>query len=189
MPRVNTATRPVAANLEFVSYTGDAELVLVQLVDEHVVGELQVARPSLDHVPRSAERLIRIEADNLNALLPAVAALPLREPHDVFGRVRDARRREDRRQLAVGIRNAHLDVGHARGRDPEVRPRVVDQARRRRREPEEQSELHDDEHDGEHDAGDGDEEAHPVVNQIAPGELGDSGPHVLYTVLLRNSVK
>ena len=169
--------RPPSANLEHVADLRDAELVLVQLVDEHAVGKLQIGDASFDHVPRRAERLIGVEPDHLDAFLASVAALPLREADDVLGCVRDAGRRQHGRELALGERDAHLDVRHARRRHPEIRPRVIDQTGRRGREPEEQPELHDDQHHREHDARHGDEQADSVVHQVAPRQLGDSEPH------------
>ncbi len=129
------------------------------------IGEVKVRESARDNVPGAAEPGFEIDADDLNPnLLTVSRPSPLRRSRNEFARRCDTWRCENDGSLPLRERDALLDVGDVGCRNPDVGARLVDEARRRRCEADEQPELHHDEHHRKHDARDRDAEPDPVVD-------------------------
>src|SRR5207302_10596986 len=62
---------PLAVDLENLSRVLDAELLLVDFVDDDGIGRLYVGDPALNQITRTAQPLIGIETQDLHGARPA----------------------------------------------------------------------------------------------------------------------
>jgi hypothetical protein len=133
-------------DLKYLAHSRHAQLLHVELVENHRVWRLQVFHPAHDQIPWPLHRVIHVDAHDLHRLLPAIVPLPLRKARNDLLRVGHALDRPHLVQLSLAECDPLLDVGHILRRDPQVRARMVDQIRGRRRKPDKQPQLDDDQH-------------------------------------------
>ena len=121
--------RAMPIDLEHLTDTGYAQLLLVDVVDHHRIGNLKVANIAFHNVPWPAPAPVWIEADDLNLVLATVQAVPACIADDVLLHARNAGYGFHLVKLALVHRHSELEIRNVAGGDPEIDVRVIDQRR------------------------------------------------------------
>jgi hypothetical protein len=160
----------VAAQLDRLAQMRHAELLLVELVNDHRVGPVEVVHRALDEVPRLAHRTVAFRAHHHDAFPGAVRPLPGAERDEVRLGVSHPIDTECQVTVRFRERDARLEVRNAPRHDPQVGVRLVNDIDGCLCEPEEQAELNGRQDDRKHDTDQRDGEADAVVKKVAEGQ-------------------
>ena len=102
----------MASDLKHFAHPRDAELFLVEFVQDDGVRRLQIFDPALDQVPRPFHGVVDIDPDNLDRVFAAVVPFPLRPVRHQLLCVSDAGHGSDLIELALAESDSLLHVGH-----------------------------------------------------------------------------
>ncbi len=159
-----------AEHLAVVAHREGAEAAHRRAVHEHVAAAAEVGRLPLVHLPGQVPAREVVERVDEAPFLGAARQLDVHERDDEVvgagdpGHAADA---QDRR-LRERVREVH--VGRLVRRHPDVGVGVPDRHRRLVEQPHEEADLHQHQRHRERDAGDGDDEAGPVVEEVLARE-------------------
>src|SRR5215469_18685794 len=117
----------MTSDFEDFSDSRYAELLHVELAENHRVGRLQILHASLHQIPGALQAVIYIDADDLHRIMAAIVTLPLRPAGDELLRVSDTRHCTHLIQLPFAEGYALLHVRNILGGDPKIGAGVVDQ--------------------------------------------------------------
>ena len=136
-------------------------------IDDHAVHGPDAILPAADHFPGQIEPGVRVQADDLDVLLPAIGELPASELDDEPLAPVDAGRGDGLVVTAVEHDVAEVEVAGALLHDPDVGPGVIDDAAGVLHGPDHQAELQRHQDNGEDDAHQGHDEFDFVVEKVA----------------------